>query len=168
MPDCEPTQFGKPKISMAIITTKAPQDAVKTAETTKDDVASLTEALTAVPVENEALARYASDLAFLHEDVEVLVAPSNDPNDTTRLVEVTVNGRTQFFMRGEWVKCKRYFVEALSRAKREQYTFGYKKAADGSTVQTESAQQGHRYVFQVKDANPKGAAWLQQLMGHRV
>lgn len=122
------------------------------------------------PVSSAGATKYAEDLAFMEEYVEVMVAPSPGQDDTTRLVgPVSVNGIGQYFIRGEWVKCKRKFLGALLRARQESWTFGYKRTPDGQTRDTQAAIQNARFPLSgVRDQNPKGAAWLQAKQQERI
>lgn len=102
---------------------------------------------------------YARDLAFMAEPVEVMVQPSHDRSDTTRLVDITINGKHHFLLRGEWATVPRYVLEVLAKAKKEAWQFGYKKNSDGSTSDTDYMSRILRYPHQFKDLNPKGMAW---------
>ena len=114
-------------------------------------------------VENEALASYAQDLAFMAEPVEVMILASHDKNDTTRLVSVSVNGKSYYMLRGEWQVVPRFVLEVVLRAKRETWQFGYRKAADGSTFETSNAYNVLRYPHHYRDKNPKGQAWYDSI-----
>lgn len=114
-------------------------------------------------VENEALASYAQDLAFMAEPVEVMILASHDKNDTTRLVSVSVNGKSYYMLRGEWQVVPRFVLEVILRAKRETWQFGYRKAADGSTFETSNAYNVLRYPHHYRDKNPKGQAWYDSI-----
>ena len=96
-------------------------------------------------VENDAVASYARDLAFMAEPVEVMILPSHDKNDTTRLVSVSVNGKSYYMLRGEWQTVPRFVLQIIAQAKRETWQFGYRKAADGSTFETSNAYNVLRY-----------------------
>lgn len=114
-------------------------------------------------VENEALDSYARDLAFMAEPVEIMVLPSHDKNDSTRLVSVSVNGKSYYLLRGEWQVVPRFVLEIIVRAKRETWSFGYRKAADGSTFETSNAYNVLRYPHHYRDKNPKGQAWYDSI-----
>lgn len=111
---------------------------------------------------------YLDELCFLEEEVEIYLEPSTDPNNTGRLVTVSVNGIDEYFMRGEWKKTKRKYADALLNGKRQNWIFGYKTGPDGSAVQTESSTQHLEHPFQMRDQNPKGPAWLQRRLMERV
>lgn len=114
-------------------------------------------------VENDDIAAYARDLAFMAEPVEVMILPSHDKNDTTRLVSVSVNGKSYYMLRGEWQTVPRFVLEIIVRAKRETWSFGYRKAADGSTFETSNAYNVLRYPHHYRDKNPRGAAWYDSI-----
>ena len=114
-------------------------------------------------VDNNDVENYAKDLAFMEELVEVRILPSYNQEDTTRLVEITVNGRSFYFLRGEWTKCPRYVLEILATAKKQAWTFGFKQAPNGVPTQTSDAQWLLRYPHQFRDMNPKGVAWYDSI-----
>lgn len=114
-------------------------------------------------VENDAALKYAQDLAFMAEPVEVMILPSHDKNDTTRLVSVSVNGKSYYMLRGEWQMVPRFVLEIIVRAKRETWSFGYRKAADGSTFETANAYNVLRYPHHYRDKNPKGQVWYDSI-----
>ena len=114
-------------------------------------------------VENETVASYARDLAFMAEPIEIMILPSHDKNDTTRLVSVSVNGKSYYMLRGEWQTVPRFVLEVIVRAKRETWNFGYRKAADGSTFETSNAYNVLRYPHHFRDKNPKGQVWYDSI-----
>lgn len=116
-----------------------------------------------VIVENEASNSYARDLAFMAEPVEVMILPSHDKNDSTRLVSISVNGKSYYMLRGEWQVVPRFVLEIIVRAKRESWQFGYRKAADGSTFETSNSYNILRYPHHYRDQNPKGQAWYDSI-----
>jgi hypothetical protein len=106
---------------------------------------------------------YAAELAFLNETVEVQVLPSYNPEDTTRLVEIAINGKSYYFIRGEWTKCPRFVLEKLATTKKQAWSFGSRRTPDGVTVQTSDSNHILRYPHHYRDTNPKGAAWYDSL-----
>lgn len=111
--------------------------------------------------------KYAADLAFMNESVEVMVLPSHDKNDTTRLVDVSVNGTSYYLMRGEWKVVPRFVLEILVKAKKESWQFGYRKAADGATFETSNSYNVLRYPHHYRDKNPAGQAWYDSIKDTR-
>lgn len=113
--------------------------------------------------DNEATKDYARDLAFMNETVEVMVLETQNQNDTTRLVTVSVNGKQYHFLRGQWRKCPRFVLEVLARAKRENWSFSYKKNPDGSTSDVNQMHKMLRYPHTFKDTNPEGMKWYDSI-----
>ena len=104
---------------------------------------------------------------FMQEIVTVMVADSNDENDT-ELVQVSVNGNRQFFQRGRAQEVKRYFVERLARAKRTSYTQNLDERL-GEGMNNMIPRHALRYPFTViEDKNPKGGAWLRGILAERT
>jgi len=116
-----------------------------------------------VPVEGPNAKAKAERTAFMHEMVEVMVLPSHDQSDTTRLVSISVQGKSHYMLRGEWTKVPRYVLEILARAKRENWAFNYKKNPDGSTSDTNQMHRILRYPHQFRDPNPEGQKWYDSI-----
>ena len=110
----------------------------------------------------EALA-YARDLAFMPEPVEVLVLESQNTNDTTQLVDIKVNGKSYFLLRGQWKVVPRFVLEILAKSKKEAWNFSFRKNSDGSTSDIDRMSRILRYPHQWRDKNPKGAAWYDSI-----
>ena len=106
---------------------------------------------------------HAENLAFNEEQVLVCVFPSPDPN-AEKIVEVFNNGIPQRFIRGQWQICKRKYVEVLARAK--PFNVSTPEVSDNAGGRTTSIQTttGLRYPFEMRDQNPRGAAWLQGIL----
>ena len=116
-----------------------------------------------IAVEGAEAMAYADELAFMAEPVEVLVLESQDVNDTTRLVEIGVNGKKYFMLRGRWSTVPRFVLEILARTKREAWNFSYRQNPDGSTSDTNQMHRMLRYPHQFRDKNPKGLAWYDSI-----
>lgn len=138
-----------------------PKDPVLTIKTEQSEEDSLESPIQIV--ENDSIDQYARDLAFMAEPVEVMVLPSQNKDDTTRLVTISVNGTTYYMVRGEWRVVPRFVLEVLVRAKRESWNFGYRKAADGSTFETSNAYNILRFPHHYRDKNPRGQAWYDSI-----
>lgn len=109
---------------------------------------------------------YLDALKFNEELVEIMVMPSADENDPS-LVTLSVNGVNQYILAGEPVKVRRKFVEVLARAKGTRYRQIVKRNEGGSGDVTNRMipRVALRHNFTViQDANPKGAAWLRELL----
>ena len=105
--------------------------------------------------------------AFMHEPMTVLVHESTDENDVD-LVQVMVNGNVAFFQRGQPTITKRYFVERLARAKRTSYSQNLDERL-GEAMNNLKPRHALKYPFSViEDKNPKGGAWLRQILAERT
>lgn len=155
---------------MAIQTSSSKPDPVISHQAELSEESSLSEIASAVPreLDSPAMRSYLDELAFMNEEVEIMFSPSWDENDTSRLVTLSVNGRDEHFLKGEWKKVKRCYLENAIMARRESWSFSYKQGRDGTTVQTEFASQNQRFPFQWRDQNPKGQAWVQRLMARPI
>ena len=111
--------------------------------------------------------KYTADLAFMHEPVEVMVLPNHDKHDTTRLVDISVNGTSYYLLRGEWKVVPRFVLEILVKSKKESWQFGYRKAPDGSTFETSNSYNVLRYPHHYRDKNPAGQAWYDSIKDTR-
>lgn len=101
--------------------------------------------------------------AFMHEPVTVIVYESTDDNDAD-LVQVGVNGVTQFFRRGVAQTVKRKFVERLARAKRTDFVQTLDDRL-GEKMNFLRQRHGLKYPFSViEDRNPSGPAWLKGVL----
>ncbi len=103
---------------------------------------------------------------FMNEPVTVMVLGSGDENETD-LVQVGVNGVTQFFRRDVAQVVKRKFVARLARSKRTDY----RQTLDdrlGEAMNTMNPRHALKYPFTViEDKNPKGAAWIKAVLAER-
>lgn len=101
--------------------------------------------------------------AFMNEIVTVVVADTTDKN-AARIVPVSVNGRTQNFIRGVPQRCRRCYVERLARAKETSYQQDLDPRA-GERMNTLYPHAAQSYPFSViEDPNPRGAAWLRKVL----
>jgi hypothetical protein len=116
------------------------------------------------PVDRVVDHKWADNMAFNEEIVEVTVHTTSDKN-AEPIVEVYNNGVPQRFIRGRRQPVKRKFVEVLARAKMTSY--GNQKimldGGDETYVYPESTAL--RYPFTVhNDANPRGIDWLKSIL----
>jgi len=116
-----------------------------------------------VIAEGPSLGDYAAELAFNEELVRVVVHESTDPS-AEPLVDLYCNGTPQRFFRGQEQVVKRKYVEILARAR--QTSISTQVATHGDdTVNRVNKHTAVRYPFAVlEDRNPRGAAWLKQVM----
>lgn len=105
--------------------------------------------------------------AFMHENVTIMVHESNEPN-AVELVPVEVNGRKAILQRGQPTIVKRFFVERLARAKNTSYSQDLDERL-GEAMNNLKPRHALRYPFSViEDANPKGSAWLRNILAERT
>lgn len=101
---------------------------------------------------------------FMNEPVEVMVTAGIDYADT-KVVDISVNGKTEIFPVGQRRVVKRYFVEGLARAKKTGYEnveFTDEKGVKGYKW---PGATGLRYAFSVTDdKNPRGRDWLLHIL----
>lgn len=106
----------------------------------------------------------AAELAFMEEPVEVVVHESPDPQAEDP-VPTFVNGRAQWFFRGQPVTVKRKYVERLARAKPIHYKNEEYTEADGGKAVRWPKRSTLHYPFAVlRDDNPKGRPWLRKIL----
>ena len=147
---------------MSLITGKSTNTPTRVTTHEQSDEDSLASPI--VTVENNPdTAAYNKALAFLAEEVEAMILPSYDEGDTSRLVEIAVNGKSYYFMRGEWRKVPRFVLEVLVLSKREIHDFGYKQAPTGATVQTTDSHYVLRHPHHFRDMDPAGMKWYDTI-----
>lgn len=120
------------------------------------------------PVNND----YLSMLAFMEEEMEIIVAETSDEN-AENPVTVGCNGQFRQFFRGNPTITQRKFVDCLI-VKTGRVTTPEVQVpgvGGGSTERSFSIRQqsAHKYPFTVlRDPNPKGPAWLQQRLATAI
>jgi len=127
---------------------------IQIGEIGRSDVEAIDRVADLSDVENE---------AFMNEPVTVMVLSSGNDEETD-LVQVGVNGVTQFFRRDVAQVVKRKFVARLARCKRTDF----RQTLDDRMGEAMNVLQRHhslKYPFTVvSDSNPRGAAWLRSLL----
>ncbi len=114
------------------------------------------------------LAKTASDESFLHEQVVILIMPTTDAN-APPYVTLNVNGDRAVVPRNMPVIVKRKHLEVLARMKETRVSQDLTPNAQGEiTMDSLRAHTGLAYPFTVlKDDNPKGGAWLANILAER-
>lgn len=101
---------------------------------------------------------------FMQEPVEVLVYEPFEAGQE-RVVQLAVNGRNQFVIRGVSQMIKRKYVEVLARARKVNVSADGYKDPTGEAKNSVRISSGLQYPFQViMDKNPKGPSWLKQIL----
>lgn len=106
-------------------------------------------------------------LAFMNEPVTIRVATSTDRN-AEQCFELNINGRAEFFRRGETKTVKRFFVDRLMRLK--VTVFGQESVINKEGIKSYiyPSSTGLKYDFAiVRDDNPLGASWEKAVLAER-
>lgn len=105
----------------------------------------------------------AASEAFMNELVTVMVHSTTDENQAPHVI-VNCNGTNQPIIRGVPTKIRRKYVEILARMKETKYTQHTPNPA-APDVSELRARHGLAYPFDlIDDANPRGRAWLQNVL----
>lgn len=113
--------------------------------------------------ESRDFSKLAADEAFMNELVTVMVHSTTDENQPNHVV-VNCNGMNQPLMRGVPTTVKRKYVEILARMKETKYTQVTRNPSAPDQIDM-VARHGLSYPFDlVEDKNPRGRAWLQNVL----
>ena len=113
--------------------------------------------------ESRDFSKLAADEAFMNELVTVMVHATTDENQPNHVV-VNCNGMNQPLIRGVPTTVKRKYVEILARMKETKYTQVTRNASAPDQIDM-VARHGLSYPFDlVEDNNPRGRAWLQNVL----
>lgn len=104
--------------------------------------------------------------AFMNEELTITIASTTNENDPPYACP-SVNGTNQPIARGVPTKVRRKYVEVLARARETKYT------------QMQNAHEPDKPIMQVREAlvypftvdhdpNPKGHAWLRQVLAEQA
>jgi hypothetical protein len=105
----------------------------------------------------------ASNEAFMHELVEVMVHSTTDENQAPSVI-VNCNGTNQVIIRGVPTMIRRKYVEILARMKETKYNQVTRNPAAPDQIDM-IARHGLAYPFELlNDSNPRGRAWLQNVL----
>ena len=105
----------------------------------------------------------AADEAFMNEMVTVHVHATTDENQPNHVI-VNCNGTNQPIIRGVPTKVRRKYVEILARMKETRYQQVTRNPAAPDQIDM-IARHGLSYPFDlIEDANPRGRAWLQNVL----
>ena len=101
--------------------------------------------------------------SFMEEVVTLMIHPTTNENEPP-YAHLNVNGFNQVIPRGQNVPVRRKYVEVLARMKETRYTQMTPNPSepDRSVM---VARHGLAFPFSVvEDKNPKGRAWLDQIL----
>lgn len=100
---------------------------------------------------------------FMNDVLDVEVLEDASPN-AVEFPCVSINGISQYFIRGKVHKVKRKYVEGLARARVKHYVQRTPNPTQPDNIQM-VPRSSLAYQFVVhKDPNPKGTAWLQNIL----
>ena len=117
--------------------------------------------------ESRDFSKLASDEAFMNELVTVMVHSTTDENQPNHVV-VNCNGMNQPLIRGVPTTVKRKYVEILARMKETKYTQITRNTSAPDQIDM-VARHGLSYPFDlVEDKNPRGRAWLQNVLAEQA
>lgn len=108
------------------------------------------------------LAKLAADEQFMAEEVVIRIHEANDES-AAQIIPVTVNESCVYIQRGMPTRIRRCFLERLARSKETRYTqVRHPMFPDQSTLNPRTALS---YPFEViEDKNPRGRAWLSNIL----
>lgn len=110
---------------------------------------------------------YIDDLAFMEEQIEIVLQESADEN-AENPVMVCNNGNVFQFWRGQPTVAKRKFVDCLI-VKQSRVTTPKVRTPNGDDAFAIRQQSALKYPFMViQDRNPKGAEWLRRRIGESI
>ena len=118
------------------------------------------------PIEGPNAESLASELAFMEEPIEVIVAESTDERAENPIF-TAVNGVTQFFWRGQPQTVKRKYIEVLARAKQTDVrTNVMQQHAGAEPINRIDKTTALKYPFQIisDPSGRKGSDWLKRIL----
>jgi len=103
-------------------------------------------------------------LAFMAEPVTIRIATSTDKN-AEQVFELNINGKMQFFRRGETKTVPRYFVDRLMRMKLTVFGQEMKVNSEGEKSYQYPASTAIKFDFAIlRDDNPLGKSWERAIL----
>jgi hypothetical protein len=114
------------------------------------------------------LSRVAGEESFMHEDLKILVHSTTDANGSP-YVRLNVGGDAVNVFREYPTYVKRKHIEVLARMKETRISQDMTPNAQGEiTMASLRGHTGLAYPFSVlEDKNPKGGAWLANILAER-
>jgi hypothetical protein len=101
--------------------------------------------------------------AFMNEMVTVVVQQDASKN-AVQIPLITVNRLNQGFIRGQKVKCRRKYVEALARSRVTDYEQVRPDPNNPDNIKMQPITALAYPFVVVEDKNPKGQAWLDAIL----
>lgn len=112
------------------------------------------------PVDPEKMAM----LAFMNEPVTIRIGTSTDKN-AAQVFEININGKLEFFRRGETKTVKRYFVDHMLRLKETGWSQKEVVNNEGVKDILNIPHTALKYDFSIeRDTNPLGDSWKRAVL----
>lgn len=108
---------------------------------------------------------YLDYMAWLSEKRPVMILESNDEADMTNLVDISVQGQSYVFKRGEEKVVPRFVIDHLARAKSDKWNFSAQAdptRPDG-VRSTNSRQSIYKYPHLFTPQDAKETAWYNKV-----
>lgn len=106
-------------------------------------------------------------MAFMNEPVTIRIATSTD-RSAEQCFELNINGRAEFFRRGETKTVKRFFVDRLMRLKVSVFGQELVINKEGIKSYVYPKSTGLKYDFAViRDDNPLGSSWERAILAEQ-
>lgn len=103
-------------------------------------------------------------LAFMNEDITVRIGTTTDKN-AEQVFEININGKLEFFRRGESKTVKRYFVDHMLRLKETVYSQKEVINSEGIKDILHIPHTALKYDFAIeRDNNPLGRSWQRAVL----
>ena len=106
-------------------------------------------------------------LAFMNEDVTIRIGTTTDKN-AEQVFEININGKLEFFRRGESKTVKRYFVDHMLRLKETAYDQQEVTNNEGIREYVHNPRTALKYDFSIeRDDNPLGRSWMRAVLAEQ-
>lgn len=103
-------------------------------------------------------------LAFMNEPITIRIGTTTDKN-AEQVFEININGKLEFFRRGESKTVKRYFVDHMLRLKETVYSQKEVFNAEGIKDILHIPHTALKYDFAIeRDDNPLGNSWKRAVL----
>lgn len=103
-------------------------------------------------------------LKFMAEPIEIRIGTTTDKN-AEQCFEININGRLEFFRRGETKTVPRYVVDRLLRLKQTVYTQKEVVNAEGVKDIVNIPHTALKYDYAItRDDNPLGKSWERAVL----
>jgi hypothetical protein len=103
-------------------------------------------------------------LSFMNEPVIIRIGTSTDKN-AAQVFEININGKLEFFRRGESKTVKRYFVDHMLRLKETVYSQKEVVNSEGIKDILNIPHTALKYDFSIeRDDNPLGPSWKRSVL----